>query len=89
MGLSVKNIKICAYTLEISVNVHVILSGNTSYRRKSPHLAMFNASELSDPISHWGDRVSITVKKNYTFPNWESFVRYRPIGPNRPSSLTA
>ena len=34
------------------------------------HLARFN--ELSDPISHWGDRVSIIVK-NYTFPNWESF----------------
>ena len=61
--LSVKNIKICAYTLEISVNIHVILSGNTLYRRKSPHLARFNASELSDPISHWGDRVSIIVKK--------------------------
>ena len=85
---SVQNIQICAHTLEISINVDVILSGNTSYRRKSPHLARFNASKLSDPISHWGDRVSIIVKKNYTLPNWETFFRYGASGPNQPPSLT-
>ena len=29
------------------------------------------------------------MKKNYTLPNWESFVRYGAIGQKRPSSLTA